>query len=103
MPECHIKALNAESRYTECRYAECRGAQIKHYQFCLLLLPVSAFYLIHKHMNLYRIMGPYSKRFIFFVTFEWAQLARVLDYTSCKGFPGTSVLACWAHLKVSSK
>ncbi len=25
--------------------------------------------------------GPYSQNFIFFITYEWAQQARALDYT----------------------
>jgi hypothetical protein len=28
--ECHLKALNAECRYSECHYAERRGANVNN-------------------------------------------------------------------------
>jgi hypothetical protein len=50
----------------ECRYAECRGT----------------------------LLGPYSKHFVFFVTYEWAPY---LSLTSLSSQVYFDILACWAH------
>ncbi len=46
---------------------------------------------------------PYSKPFIFFLTYEWAHCIKVLDNTWHKGLPVTNTAAYWANLQAYKK
>jgi hypothetical protein len=35
-----------------------------------------------------RLLGPYSQHFIFFLTYKWAQYAKLLNYTRLDGLGG---------------
>jgi hypothetical protein len=48
-------------------------------------------------------LGTYSQRFIFFVTYKWAQNARVFTLTSPYSLAQCNILAYWAHLLVQKK
>ncbi len=43
---------------------------------------------------------PYLQQINFFITYEWAQLARGNVTLGLKGLPGTYTLAYWAHLYI---
>jgi len=47
--------------------------------------------------------GPYSQYFIFFVTYEWAQYARVFVIVSLYSLVYSNVLAYWTHTYVMKK
>jgi hypothetical protein len=42
-----------------------------------------------------KAQGPYSQHLIFFVTYEMAQKARVLNYTRRKGLEGSNTQTYW--------
>ncbi len=41
--------------------------------------------------------GQYSQHFIFFVSYKWAQQAKVLHFIRLEGLSRTNTLAYWAH------
>ncbi len=44
------------------------------------------------------LLGPYTQHFIFFVTFELSQQARVLHYSGLERLIRTNTLTYWPHM-----
>jgi hypothetical protein len=54
-------------------------------------------YWAHSKVRMNLKSWPYSEHFIIFITYEWAQKARVLIILVSKGMPGANTQAYWAH------